>query len=119
MATRVLRAFRTIAAVEAVTWAGLLAGMFVKYVVGHNEIGVQVFGPLHGAAFLGYVAMVLVAWRVLGWDWWTTVLGLLASVPPLTTVVFERWASRTGRIHPADRDGPSGGEARRTEPSLG
>lgn len=46
---QVLTAFRAIAAVEAVTWAGLLVGMFFKYVVVHNEIGVQIFGPIHGS----------------------------------------------------------------------
>ncbi|MBB4930058.1 integral membrane protein [Lipingzhangella halophila] len=122
MPTYVLRTFRVIAAVEAVTWAGLLVGMFVKYVVVHNETGVQIFGPLHGAAFIGYVVLALVAWRVLGWGGWTTVLALVASVPPLTTVVFERWATRTGRIDPANRGGNAnagGARQRGTAPTRG
>ncbi|RCV58168.1 DUF3817 domain-containing protein [Marinitenerispora sediminis] len=93
-----LTAFRVIAAIEAVTWVGLLAGMVVKYLVIHNEIGVKVFGPLHGAAFMGYVAVAVAAWVVLRWSPLTGILALVASVPPLGTVVFERWATRTGRV---------------------
>nr|WP_221308715.1 DUF3817 domain-containing protein [Nocardiopsis mwathae] len=100
-----MTAFRAIAAVEAVTWAGLLVGMFFKYVVVHNEIGVQIFGPIHGVAFIVYVAVAVLAWYRLGWSTLTAVLGLVASVPPFGTVVFERWASRTGRIDPAGGGG--------------
>ena len=32
------------------------------------------------------------------WDRKTLVLGLVASIPPFGTVVFERWANRTGRL---------------------
>jgi hypothetical protein len=42
--------------------------------------------------------VALVAARVLGWSRWTTLLALAASVPPLATAVFERWAGRTGRL---------------------
>ncbi|ASU82852.1 DUF3817 domain-containing protein [Nocardiopsis gilva YIM 90087] len=98
---RILTAFRAIAAAEAVTWAALLIGMFFKYVVVHNEIGVQIFGPVHGVAFIVYVAITLLAWHRLGWNLLTGVLALVASVPPFGTVIFERWASRTGRIAPA------------------
>ncbi len=93
----VARVFRVVALAEAVTWALLLAGMFVKWVLGTSEVGVQVAGPVHGAVFVAYVLVTLLAWRVLRWDLRTTVLALLASVPPFTTVVFERWAARTGR----------------------
>ena len=40
----------------------------------------------------------LVAWRVLRWSPRTALLALIASVPPLCTVWFERWAQRTGRL---------------------
>ena len=91
-------AFRAVAVAEALSWAGLLAGMYVKYVPQTSEVGVQVFGPIHGAVFIAYVVVALVAARVLGWSRWTTLLALAASVPPLATVVFERWAGRTGRL---------------------
>ena len=57
--------FRIFALAEAISWAGLLLGMFFKYVVVENEIGVKVFGPIHGALFVAYlVALVWVAVRI-------------------------------------------------------
>ena len=41
--------FRLIAFAEAVSWAGLLVGMYFKYLGSpQTEIGVKVFGPVHG-----------------------------------------------------------------------
>ncbi|MGY1916764.1 DUF3817 domain-containing protein [Blastococcus sp. HT6-30] len=91
-------AFRIVAVAEAITWIGLLAGMFVKWVLQASEVGVQVFGPIHGGVFLVYVLVALVAARVLRWPAGTTVLALVASVPPLATVWFERHATRSGRL---------------------
>ena len=90
--------FRLVAVAEALSWLGLLAGMYVKYVPATSELGVQVFGPIHGGIFVAYVVGTLVVRRVLRWDLRTTFLALAASVPPLTTVLFERWATRTGRL---------------------
>lgn len=94
----VTTAFRLVAVAEAITWVGLLAGMFVKWVLQTSEVGVQVFGPIHGAVFVVYVVVALVAARVLRWSPLTTLLALAASVPPLATVWFERWATRTGAL---------------------
>jgi integral membrane protein len=91
-------AFRIVAVAEALSWVGLLAGMFVKRVLDSSEVGVQVFGPIHGAVFVAYVAVAVVAARVLRWDTRTTLLALAASVPPLATLWFERWAARTDRL---------------------
>jgi integral membrane protein len=92
------RVFRWFAIAEACSWAGLLVGMFFKYVVVGNDIGVTVFGPIHGALFVAYVVVSLVVARALRWDVRTLVLALVASVPPLCTLWFERWAVRTGRL---------------------
>lgn len=91
-------AFRAVAIAEAISWIGLLAGMFVKYVPQTTEIGVQVFGPIHGAVFVAYVLLALVASRSLRWSRGTTLLALLASIPPLATVWFERRATRAGDL---------------------
>ena len=90
--------FRAVAVAEALTWVGLLAGMYVKYVPETSELGVKVFGPVHGAVFVLYVAVALLTARRLRWSPGTTLLALAASVPPLATVVFEWWARRTGRL---------------------
>jgi integral membrane protein len=92
------RVFRALAIAEACSWMGLLIGMLFKYVVVHDPIGVQVFGPIHGALFVGYVVATVVVARPLGWDLRTLVLALGASIPPLCTLWFERWALRTGRL---------------------
>jgi integral membrane protein len=94
----VSRVFRAVAVAEAVSWVLLLAGMFVKWVLRTSELGVQLAGPVHGAVFVGYVLVSLVAWRVLGWAPRTALLALVASVPPLCTLWFERWAQRSGHL---------------------
>lgn len=92
------RLFRIVAIAEAVSWTGLLVGMFFKYVVVRDEIGVTIFGPIHGALFVAYLIGAFVAARSLGWSRWTLALAVVASVPPLATLWFERWATRTGRL---------------------
>jgi integral membrane protein len=98
----VATAFRIVAVAEACSWLGLLIGMFVKYVPETSEIGVKIFGPIHGGIFVAYVLVALLASRVLRWTPTTTLLALAASVPPLVTIWFERWATRTGRLPAAD-----------------
>jgi integral membrane protein len=90
--------FRIVAIAEALSWLGLLIGMLVKYVVSDNEIGVQIFGPIHGGIFVAYVLVSLVVRGPLRWDGRTLLLALAASVPPFATLVFEQWAARTGRL---------------------
>ena len=94
--------FRVIAIAEAISWAGLLIGMLFKYVLSDNEIGVQVFGPIHGVIFVAYVVATLVAARSCGWSKPVTLVGLVASIPPFATYVFEVWAERTGRLRTPD-----------------
>jgi integral membrane protein len=102
----VARAFRAVAVAEAVSWALLLAGMFVKWVLRTSELGVQLAGPVHGAIFIGYVLVTLLAWRVLRWSPGTALLALVASVPPFATVWFERRAQRNGQL-PARATSPA------------
>lgn len=90
--------FRSVAIAEACSWAGLLIGMFFKYVVVLDDIGVNIFGPIHGALFVAYVVITLVVARTFRWTLGTTVVALLASVPPLATLWFERRARRTGLL---------------------
>lgn len=90
--------FKVVAVAEALSWAGLLVGMYLKHVAGTTEAGVHLFGPLHGGIFLAYVALVLLLARTLRWSPWVVASGLASSVPPFATLVFELWASRTGRL---------------------
>jgi integral membrane protein len=93
-------AFRVVAVAEALSWLGLLTGMFFKYVVDAGERGVQVFGPIHGTVFIAYVVVTLLTWRSLRWALPVALFALAASVPPFCTVLFEVWARRTGRLDP-------------------
>lgn len=92
-----LRLFRIAAIAEAFSWAGLLIGMYVKYIAETSEIGVKIFGPIHGALFVFYVMAVFAAARQLGWRTPTIVLGLACAVPPFTSLWFERRELRRAR----------------------
>lgn len=97
--TTVAKRFRFVAILEAFTWAGLLIGMFFKYVPENgNEIGVKIFGPIHGVVFIAFVIIAIVTARALSWTPLTTVLALASSFPPFGTIVFEQWAVRSGRL---------------------
>lgn len=104
-ARAVISAFKVVAVLEGVSWLGLLIGMYFKYVADAGEVGVQVFGPIHGGVFVAYVVLTLLTARLQRWSWWTLVLGLAASIPPFGTVFFETWAQRSGRLSPR-RSGP-------------
>lgn len=90
--------FTVVAVAEAFSWAGLLGGMYLKHVAGTTERGVEVFGPIHGGIFIAYVLLALVVSRLLRWGPLVTLVALACSVPPFATVVFELWASRSGRL---------------------
>ncbi|HEX8973440.1 DUF3817 domain-containing protein [Oryzihumus sp.] len=90
--------FRVVATAEAVSWLGLLAGMFVKWVLHGSQAGVHVFGPVHGTIFLLYLVAVLVAGRRFAWDTRTCLLAVVAAFPPFATLVFERWADQRGLL---------------------
>ncbi len=91
--------FRLIALAEAVSWVGLLIGMYFKYLGSpQTEIGVKVFGPLHGGIFLAFVAAALVVGVPRSWNATTWLLALLAGIVPLGSVMFLIWADLRGRI---------------------
>ena len=103
--SRLGRLFAIVAWIEAFTWAGLLVGMFLKYVTETTEAGVWLFGRLHGGAFVLFVGVTLVVAVRLHWGWFRTLVALAASVPPLTTLLAEWWLKRTGYLaDPADRE---------------
>lgn len=93
--------FRIVAVAEALSWAGLLIGMFLKYVVeaGH-EGGVPVLGMIHGVMFVLYVLTCLLARRAFGWGRKTTLLALASAIPPFCTYVFEVAADKRGLLRP-------------------
>jgi len=99
--------FKAAAIAEAISWLGLLVGMYFKYLTDAGELGVKLFGPIHGGIFIAYVLLTLLVSRTLRWSAWTTVVAVTASIPPFATVAFEAWALRSGRLgarHKADED---------------
>jgi len=91
--------FRLIALAEAVSWVGLLVGMYFKYLgTPRTEIGVKVFGMAHGLVFIAFVVTAGFAAIAFRWSAKTCLLALLASIVPLATVIFLIWADRTSRL---------------------
>jgi len=92
--------FAAAAFIEGATWAGLLVGMLLKYGTQTTELGVWLFGRLHGLAFLLYVVTSVYAGIRQRWPLWALLLALLAAVPPLVTVPLEWWFRRRGLLSP-------------------
>jgi integral membrane protein len=91
--------FRLIAFAEAVSWAGLLIGMYFKYLGSpQTEVGVKVFGPIHGGIFIAFLVAAAVVGIGVKWRAGTWLLALLGSIVPLGSVMFLIWADRTGRM---------------------
>jgi integral membrane protein len=97
---RIFRTFTIVARFEAFTWAGLLFGMYLKHVLEVTDVGVWVFGRLHGVAFLAYCVVAIVASARLQWPWWATLLAVLAAIPPLVTLPLELWFNKIGLLAP-------------------
>ena len=92
------RAFKIAAFAEGVSWIGLLIGMFFKWVVQSGDVGVRVFGPIHGTIFILYVVSLIAVSMAHKWTPKESLLGLVSSIPPLMTVWFERRAERRGAL---------------------
>src|SRR5215212_5121631 len=91
--------FRVVALAEAVSWVGLLVGMYFKYLgTPRTEIGVKVFGMAHGLVFIAFVVAGLLVGIAVKWAAGTWLLALLASIVPLCSVIFLIWADGSGRM---------------------
>lgn len=90
------RYYVLVAWIEAFTWTGLLIGMFLKYVTDTTERGVELFGPIHGVAFIVYALVTLVAGIKRRWKGSVILIALLAAIPPLATIAAEYWISKNG-----------------------
>ncbi|MBN4076036.1 MAG: hypothetical protein COA71_03310 [SAR86 cluster bacterium] len=96
--------FTVTARVEAFTWAGLLIGMFLKYSLEITDLGVWLFGRLHGAAFIIYFFVAITSAIRLRWKWWCGILAVLAAIPPLVTFPLELWFRKRGMLDPGNRN---------------
>ena len=93
------RWFRVIATFEAISWTALLVAMFLKWIVkAPHEGGVPVVGMIHGVGFVIYLISTVWASVRLRWTRRTTLVGLVAGIPPFGTIVFERRLVRQGLL---------------------
>ena len=91
-----VKLFRFAANIEAVSWIGLLYGMVMKYFVTYDDQWVRIFGQLHGLLVMFYLVMGFIISNQRKWPIRSVVLGTIATIPPFFTIVFDRWAQRTG-----------------------
>lgn len=89
-------AFRIAAIVEGITTLALFfVAMPIKYML-HDPLWVQIVGPLHGYAFLLYIALMAVLMRKAPWTNADVVRASLASLIPFGTflndgAIKRRW----------------------------
>lgn len=92
------RLYRLLAVTEVITWALLITGMILKYVLHVTELGVRIGGGIHGFVFLAYCAATVLVGVDQRWGAGRIALGLGSAVIPFVTVAFERWAERRGML---------------------
>ncbi|AQT82646.1 hypothetical protein B1R94_08070 [Mycolicibacterium litorale] len=108
--------FRLVALAEAVSWIGLLVGMYFKYLGSpRTEIGVKIFGMAHGLVFIAFVVTAVLAGIAYTWGVLTWLLALLGSIVPLGSVIFLIWADRTAKLGSGPR--PDAGPMRSAQPA--
>jgi integral membrane protein len=93
-----LQLFRRVAVAEAITWALLLLGMFLKYGTRTTDVAVTVFGLLHGFVFVCYCVSTVLVWIDQRWSVRRGLIGLMSSIPPFVTLWFDRRAERQGAL---------------------
>ena len=93
------RWFRIAAIAEAITLARICSSAWPSSTSGAARRPACTSSVRFTASWCScYFAVTLVAARRLRWGGRTVVYALLASVPPGSTLVFEAWAERTGRM---------------------
>ena len=98
VATRPARLYGALALAEMITWALLLGGMFVKYVLDGGDVLVRIGGGIHGFVFLSYVVVTVLVAVDQRWKLSSLALGLGSAIIPFLTLPFERAAVRRGML---------------------
>jgi integral membrane protein len=96
--TGIGKLFAAVCLIEGLTWTGLLIGMFLKHTLKWTDMGVWLFGRLHGAAFIIYLVVAVLAALRLRWPWQVALGAILAAFPPLVTIPLEIWLKRRGML---------------------
>jgi integral membrane protein len=90
--------FRSVAIAEAITWALLIVGMLMKYVLEVGEFGVQVGGSLHGLVFIAFGMTALLVGVNQHWGVRLTLIALVTAIVPFGTIPLDRVLEKTGRL---------------------
>ena len=69
--------------------------MVLKY-TDVTDLGVRIFGMVHGVVFIGYCLTTVLVAVDQRWSRGRLLLGLAASIPPFFTVLFDRYAEKHG-----------------------
>ena len=81
---------RIVGLIESASFlALLLIAMPLKYLAGNPE-PVRIVGAVHGALWIVYILVLLIAWRDQRWSFVTLLAGGVASVVPLGPLVFDK-----------------------------
>jgi integral membrane protein len=100
-AADLLPIFRFVAHLEAVSWTGLLLGMFLERVLTrYAALGdrlVAGFGSVHGLLVLAFAGLGIALAVARRWPPSMYAWGFVAALFPFATVAFDRWAMRRGR----------------------
>lgn len=102
------RLFSLFAIGEAITWALLLVGMFLKYVTKTTEVMVTIGGGVHGFMFIAFCFVTVFVGVSQKWGAKWILLGLGSAIPPFFTIPFEVAAIRRGKLDGAWQLGPNG-----------
>ena len=90
--------FRSVAIAEAITWALLITGMLVKYVLNGGDLGVRVGGFVHGLVFIAFgMTAVLLAVNQ-HWGPRLTILAVFTAIIPFGTIPLDRGLEKRGLL---------------------
>ncbi len=100
--------YTVVALAEMVTWTGLIIAMVARYGFGYEGGLFFVAGLSHGIIFMAYCITAIMIGINLRWGFGTITLAVLAAIPPWTTLPFDRWLLKTGKLDtPWALDAPS------------
>lgn len=95
--------FRSVAIAEAITWALLITGMLMKYVLKVGEAGVQIGGFVHGLVFLAFGLTALLVGVNQHWGVGLTAIAVATAIVPFGTIPLDRRLEHSRRLDGAWR----------------
>lgn len=85
---------RAVGMVEGVSYLVLLVGSVVKRLA-DMPLGVQIFGPIHGALFLLLIVVIFQAWGNKALSFKLSVLAFVASLLPFGPFLMDRHLAKS------------------------